>query len=177
MRIYLLRHGPAAQPDGTGDDSQRPLTQAGQDLVRAAMQHHVRHLPAITHIWHSPYLRARQTASILASALQDGGRERAETEQRDDLVPGARPTTVLDAVQVAAWEHRDAGRVLVGHEPHLGRLLGLLIAGSEPMGIPLMPGMLAGVEVGEPRTMAGRLVFCMAAEDAAAMVDGATREA
>lgn len=173
MRLYLLRHGPAAQPDLATQDASRPLTQAGMELMTQAMQHHVQHLPKIHHVWCSPYLRARQTAHILAEALHrrdvQGGEPRSVLEpmERDDLTPGSRPGAVLEAVQVEAWEDPDEALVLVAHEPLLGRLLGLLIAGVEPFSVPLSPGMLAGVELAEPRTMTGRLVFCMAAEDAA----------
>ena len=51
MRLYLLRHGPAAQPDLATQDDRRPLTQAGMDLMTPALQHHVQHLPKLHHLW------------------------------------------------------------------------------------------------------------------------------
>ena len=47
---------------------------------------------------------------------------------------------------------------LVGHEPHIGRLLGTLIADSRAS-VPMSPGMLAVVELEGSTSLWGRLVM------------------
>ena len=59
---------------------------------------------------------------------------------------------LLDGVEAIA---------LVGHEPHLGDLLGLLLSGNERVSIPLSKGMLAAVELNDAKVMLGRLLFVL----------------
>lgn len=74
----------------------------------------------VAEIWHSPKLRARQTAEILAKALGSPLKE----------IDGMKP---LDDPRIAAHMVGDAkGSVmLVGHLPHLNSLASLLVCGDE----------------------------------------------
>ena len=157
MRIFLLRHGIAAglSAGGPRTDNERPLTSKGVEELREACQRYALHLPTPDKIVSSPLLRARQTAEIVARAVRYAG----TLEQSPALVPGARPPSILDALQGEALSGKSV--MLVGHEPHLGGLLGLLVTGSEQVAIPLKKAMLVGVEVEAPRSMLGRLVLCL----------------
>jgi len=118
MDFYLVRHGTAKSES---EDPQRPLSDRGQREVEevggAAAAKEVR----ISEILHSGKLRARQTAEILAQAI---GPARGIRETRG-LSPDDDPW-ILKAELDAAEEPL----MLVGHLPHLGRLVSLLVAGD-----------------------------------------------
>jgi len=80
MNLYLLRHGIAVEPGTTGfeKDSERPLTPKGQHQLRqiaAAMKKMDLRFDLILS---SPFLRAKQTAEIIAdsSPLKNNSRLR-----------------------------------------------------------------------------------------------------
>ena len=117
MRIFLLRHGIAANVSASGPrtDEERPLTAEGRELMQAACKHYARHVAIPDRIISSPLLRARQTAKILSQAVNFQG----VVEQVAELEPGARPTTILNSLQGDALEGRESV-VLVGHERAFG---------------------------------------------------------
>lgn len=155
MRIHLLRHGDAADlaPNGPHTDEERPLTKAGIEKLERACEAYAELIGEPDRIVSSPLLRARESARILAAATQFG----AEIEQNPILVPGGEPRDCLELLRTDPVE----SVVLVGHEPHLGFLLGLLLTGSEQQAIPLKKGMLVGVELESPRSLFARLLFAL----------------
>lgn len=152
MRIYLLRHGDAADLGPNGDD-ERPLTKAGIEKLTAACRTYAVLIGEPERIVSSPLLRARQTAAILAEACG----YRGEAEQDPILVPGGEPGLALELLRVEPVD----SIVLVGHEPHLGSLFGLLLTGSEQHAVPLKKGMLVGLEMETPRSLVARLLFAL----------------
>jgi phosphohistidine phosphatase len=123
MNLYLLRHAPATDREaaGPGGDAERPLTPEGREkLVRAIGGMRALGL-SFRRIFTSPARRARETAEAVALALS--GERPPETVEVLD--PDADPAAVL------AWlAGLDGDLLLVGHEPGLGRLAGLLSAGA-----------------------------------------------
>ncbi|MDQ6892441.1 MAG: phosphohistidine phosphatase SixA [Acidobacteriota bacterium] len=123
MDIWLLRHASAEDRARSGRDSDRVLTPEG--LARAE---HVAHglallEPGISRVVTSPYRRARQTAEAAAKALGIS----AVSESRA-LEPERDAQEIL--VEVA---ESGSDVLLVGHQPHLGALLGLLVAAGTEM--------------------------------------------
>ena len=118
MNFYLVRHGDAV-PETS--DSQRPLSQLGQEQVegvgRAAAARHVH----VSVILHSGILRAKQTAEIMARHLVP----ELGVKRITGLAPQDDP-----AIAKAEVEAAQASVLLVGHLPHMGRLAGLLINGN-----------------------------------------------
>lgn len=183
QRVYLLRHGEAADlaPGGRRDDDARELSGPGRELLVRACAAYARILgPHTPQIWHSPLLRARQTAEILGAAIAahrgteppgalDGpGREVAA------LVPDGPPARVVGLLQAGLFAGAGA-IVLVGHQPLLGDLVGQLITGNERAGFPLETGMLVGLELHDPHGMLGRLRVLLDQGTAARLGDGADR--
>jgi phosphohistidine phosphatase len=117
VRAYLVRHGEAKNADV---DPARPLTDAGADRVRQVAAHATAELGVRPErIFHSDKVRARQTAEIwgeLTGAL---------VEQADGLAPNDDPTR-----WAARLETENEQVMLVGHLPHVERLVGLLVAGD-----------------------------------------------
>lgn len=94
--------------------------------------------PTISHVVSSPYLRARQTADAAARALGI-----AEVSESRGLEPEAEPEEILNELAEGSGDV-----LLVGHQPHLGALLGRLVSGDAE--IPLPKAGIARV------TLAGR---------------------
>ena len=158
MLVYLLRHGIAADlaPRGPQTDEERPLTAAGREKLTAACSTYASVATCPTRILASPLIRAQQTARVFADATGFDG----EIESEPVLVPGARPLAILDTLRAELLSGASA-IALVGHEPHLGGLLGLLLTGGERISIPLRKGMLVGVQLSEHQTMIGDLKFAI----------------
>lgn len=119
--LYLVHHADAVD---AAIDPQRPLSDRGREhadrLAGKARARGVR--PAVIH--HSGKLRARQTAEPfwrLCNPL-------AEFSAARSLQPNDPPEWIRDLVS-----HDPRDQMLVGHMPHLARLLELLLGGgAEP---------------------------------------------
>jgi len=116
MRLFLLRHAEAAP--GV-PDAGRVLTDRGKDQVaRMARRVDWSCVEGVKSIEHSGLVRARQTAELLAAGVP--------LRQPLAIRAAIRPTDDprLFAMELAA--SRD-DRLVVGHNPHLSRLAGLLL--------------------------------------------------
>ncbi len=114
MRLYLVRHGKALSESPTGRDRDRALAWAGQEQVRFL----ARELSVIGAevVLSSPYARAWATAEPIALALGAALREEASLECDHP------PSRVLARLETMEAE----SLVLVGHNPQLSDLVGLL---------------------------------------------------
>ena len=131
MRILLFRHGPAGERDPLRwpDDRRRPLTEKGVARTRAAARGLVTLETSIRLVLTSPLVRAMQTAELLAAECERAG----APETLDALRPGASWHAALARLQEAP---ADATVALVGHEPDLGKLAGVMLFGA-PAALPL----------------------------------------
>ena len=131
MDVYLVRHGEAGSETV---NSQRPLSDIGrravEDVGRSAAEKGVR----VSEIHHSGLLRAQQTAEILARHLLPENGVRPS----QGLKPGDDPM-----VAKAELETAQISTMLVGHLPHLDKLLALLTTGDpEREGASFSPGTM-----------------------------------
>lgn len=124
MRLFILRHGIAEDPAATLSDAERPLSERGVRKTRRAL-HGARRLKMRPDwIITSPLLRAIQTAQLAAEALEIPAERLRESSL---LEPEADPTAFARH-ELAPLEH-DAACLIVGHEPHLGRMCSWLMTG------------------------------------------------
>ena len=130
MLLVLFRHGPAgtADPARGPEDAKRPLTPRGVEKTRRAALGLHRILDTEPHIFSSPLVRAKETADLLAASYLP----MLHVEIMDALVPGQ----PLEEVMARIVEVGNSPVVLVGHEPSLGHLAGLLVTGRQ-MTLPL----------------------------------------
>ena len=121
MDVYLVRHAIAHERNATRwpDDAKRPLTTAGMRKFRKAAAGLARFVPKSAMVFTSPYVRARETASILA----DSGNFKTAVESAE-LLPGKAPRAVFDLLRA----RRRSAVVLVGHEPDLSAWLSAALA-------------------------------------------------
>jgi len=115
MDLVLWRHA-EAQPGEP--DMDRRLTEKGAKQAARAARWLEDHLPATCRVLVSPAKRAQQTAMALNRKFKT----------RDELAPGAAAASILAA---ARWPDSDEAVLIVGHQPTLGRVASLLIAGEE----------------------------------------------
>lgn len=116
MHIYLIRH---AEATDTVPDFARPLSAHGREQV-AALARFLGRSKAFSpaEVWHSPLVRARETAQGIVRELA------LVTPLRE--VPGLTPE---DSPHIIAGKLRELTEpvALVGHEPHLSALASLLV--------------------------------------------------
>ena len=106
--------------------------------MRSAARAIAQQKPKFDGILTSPLVRARQTAEPVAREIQPG-KKLIETEA---LSPWADPKEILDEI-----ERRKLSRsLLVGHMPHLGKLLGYLLTGRTGTAMEIKKSALARVE-------------------------------
>ena len=154
MRLILFRHGPAGEADAEKwpDDGLRPLTARGMRRTHEAARGLARLEPHVTLILSSPLERATQTAAILREVLAIA----AEVSEQPRLAQGGGIRELLAALPETAGEE---ALVLVGHEPHLGKLAGTLLFGA-PAHLPIKKAGACAIEFdGMPRAGAGRLAW------------------
>ena len=118
VRLYIVHHGDAVGPH---ENPMRPLSSRGElqvdELARKAALRHAK--PRI--IWHSGKLRARQTAEAYWRACNP----LAQFAAVRGLLPDDPPRWIADRLFA-----EDGEVMVVGHMPHLPRLLRLLLAGD-----------------------------------------------
>ena len=118
MNIYIVRHGEAVSERL---DPKRPLTASGREEVERVARMAAAKNVQVTAICHSGILRAKQTAEILAEQLQFT----RNVEPLSGLLPQDDP-----AIAKAELEAAESPIMLVGHLPHLHRLIALLVRGD-----------------------------------------------
>lgn len=123
MQLLLIRHGIAEDIAPAGaPDADRALTEDGARRLRKGANRLRTQVEQLDRVLCSPYRRARESAAIVCAAWGMGA---------PDIVGGCTPHDAPeDALAVLAALPGDARVALVGHEPHLGRLAGLLLTGT-----------------------------------------------
>jgi phosphohistidine phosphatase len=109
----------------------------------------------------SPLRRAQETAQVFVEAVKFRGELR--TEQA--LVPTAAPTIALNLLEIEALSQVPSVAV-IGHEPHLGYLLGALLTGHPRQPVPLKKGMLVAVETESAASLIAALRLALSCKSA-----------
>ncbi len=135
MEIWLLRHAVAEDRSASGRDADRTLTEDGHRRARDVGRGLAALEPGIELVLCSPYVRARQTAEPVARALKLSSKLR----QTRALEPERDPDDVLAEIRSEGVE----SVLLVGHEPHMGALLGRLVGGRADLAMPMKKAALA----------------------------------
>ena len=152
LRFYFLRHGKAwSRADWYEDDDLRPLTVAGEALMRAEGRAMKAMGLAPDAIVTSPLARARRTAEIVAAELGLSAR----------LVEDRRLAGGFDVGGLAriVAQHADAASLmLVGHEPDFSFTVAALTGGGR---VDFKKGGLARVDVRGPDLDDGILAWLL----------------
>lgn len=152
LRLYFLRHGKAwSRADWREDDDLRPLTAAGEALVRAEGRAIKSMGLAPEVIVTSPLARARRTAAIVAEELG----------MSDRLVEDSRLAHGFDAgrlAEIVESQGEVASLMVVGHEPELSDTVAELTGGGR---VDFKKGGLARVDVKGPQLDDGILAWLL----------------
>jgi phosphohistidine phosphatase len=139
VKIYVVRHAHAVEGE---DDDARPLSDKGRKQIRR-MAAFLRwnQLFGTREFWHSPVVRAHDTAERFAKRLKT----RAKLVEVTGLRHGDDPAIM--AKRLGTLRRPVA---LFGHEPHLSALVSLLLAGqTQPAIVRLRKGAVACLERGD----------------------------
>ena len=118
MHLYLVRHADAL--DAANDDA-RPLSPKGlRQIERVGEWLRTTEAVEVREIWHSPLVRARDTATLLAEQLKS----KAKRHTMDDLRPEDDPEKIFYRISQLSEPV-----MLVGHNPHVSLLATLLMTG------------------------------------------------
>ncbi len=115
MDLLLWRH---AEAEDGEDDLRRRLTARGEKQARSMAAWILAHQPKDMRIIVSPAIRTQQTAEALKLPF--------ETQRK--IGPEA---CVSELIAAAGWPDASGSVLIVGHQPSLGRLASLLLAGHE----------------------------------------------
>jgi phosphohistidine phosphatase len=127
MRLYLVHHGDAVGPEV---DPRRPLSPLGRLNVDRVAAEAARLGATPEVVWHSGKLRSKQTAEAFWRACN----ALADFAATKDIQPNDPPNWMRDRLRA---EPRDL--MIVGHYPHLPRLLTLLLNEPEDGGTTFPP--------------------------------------
>ncbi|MDR1990592.1 MAG: phosphohistidine phosphatase SixA [Acidobacteriaceae bacterium] len=125
--LYLIRHAIAeTRGDQWPDETKRPLTDEGKASMRQAAHGLVCLGVTFDIVLASPYVRARQTAEIVANACAD----RPAIVTVDSLTPDG---TVQGVLRDLAAHTAATRMALVGHAPFIGELAAQLTGLRRPL--------------------------------------------
>lgn len=115
MDLLLWRH---AEAEDGEDDLARSLTERGEKQARSMAAWIGAHRPKDLRILVSPAVRTQQTAAALKLPF--------ETHRK--IGPDA---CVSELIAASGWPQASGAVLIIGHQPSLGRMASLLLAGQE----------------------------------------------
>src|SRR3954465_11499424 len=135
VNLLVVRQGTAGEGEDWKvegrDDRLRSLTPDGKKDMREAAFGMATLQPRVDLVAASPLVRAAQTAEILASEYK------CKVVTVDALAPEEDPARTVEWIEQHPMEGTLA---LVGHEPQLSRLIGLLLVGKTKAFVDLKTG-------------------------------------
>jgi len=156
MELIIVRHAIAFERSASRwpDDGERPLSPRGVQRARQAAAGLKVLAPRPARVLTSPLLRARQTAALLAQVAHWPAA--AVCPQLD---PAAAPQGLLTLLARA----RHTRVAVIGHEPHVSRLLAACLCGAADGAAFRFKKMGAALVMfrGPPQSGRGRLVWLL----------------
>jgi phosphohistidine phosphatase len=141
MNLYLMRHAIAIEPDENTEDSQRPLTEKGRKKLNKIARNLEKLELGFDLILTSPYLRTRQTADVVADTLNI--KKSCIVESENLTPPGFADKLVEEINAREAVENL----LIVGHEPFLSQLIGVLVAGDASLSLDMKKAGLCKLSI------------------------------
>jgi phosphohistidine phosphatase len=143
MELYVLRHAIAVQrgTEGYEQDSDRPLTSKGRQKMEQIASGMQALGLSFDLILSSPFLRARQTADVVADVFGAG----KNVELSEHLAVGGDPESLVRELNSRFGSLKSV--LIVGHEPYLSSLISVLLAGDPSLGLTMKKGGLCKLSV------------------------------
>ena len=141
MQLLMIRHSYAADPGSVvGGDFERPLTERGHQVFSHMAMWLVARGIVPDRILHSPLVRARQTADILAQA---SGQELSAENARRWIGSGLPLEDLLEELHARPAE----SVAIIGHEPRMSACTSALVAGGK---LHFLPATIACIRFDGP---------------------------
>jgi phosphohistidine phosphatase len=167
MKLVLVRHADAGDAEefaksGKPDDL-RPLSAKGREQMSSGVRGLKLLVPSADLIVSSPYVRAVQTADIVAKEY-----ERTPREQTNTIEPERAPAEFEEWLKEQRGDYDVV--IAVGHEPHLSTLATWLMVGSDDSRIDMKKGGAALLLFDKrPKKSAGTLRWLMGPKELGAL--------
>jgi phosphohistidine phosphatase len=135
MNLYFIRHGIAEDLGTTNsnDDSQRALTETGRKKMHGIASGLNAFGVKLDLVLSSPYVRARETAEILADVYK----MRDRLVFSENLVPPGYIAQLIDEINE---KYPLDNLAIVGHEPTLSALVSVLLSAQPAISITMKKG-------------------------------------
>ena len=146
MQLIIMRHGEAGSHS---IDSQRELTLRGIEEVQKSAHELFKFNIQPAAIWASPYLRARQTASVASEILS------APILTQNDLTPDSSPKALLKALE---GHTATSPLMLVSHMPFVAALTALLVDDNPLAQYPFATAQVRILDLSWPAAGCGMLI-------------------
>lgn len=160
VTLYIMRHGDAEPAQALKADAVRPLSQLGEQEVLASAQWLNEHIhkqggQGIDWLAVSPFIRAQQTATIVASQVKVAQRDITE-----DAIPESDPQQFCDWFFAMLHTHYPNAEhvVLVSHMPFVSYLVATLDAQTPPLLFPTAAMAEMHVDVAMQRARFVRMI-------------------
>ena len=128
MEIILARHAQASRDPKYTADEDRPLTKEGRQNEQQVAKKMITLGIKFTQIWVSPILRAQQTLQI----IQKNYRSTIIPEVKAELTWEMDPELIHQMLEDEKTNNPEAAILIVGHNPHISKLLRLLVGKDNP---------------------------------------------
>lgn len=156
MNLYLIRHSISEKLTPPKKDFERELTPEGIELINNASEGWTKIIPPFDLILYSPYVRAEQTARIIAQVLNITDKLIKE----NNLAAGCSTGNLIDVLSV----YDESNIAVVGHQPDLSNHISNLCC-TNHLNIGFPPAAIAKISFnGMLKFGRGRLEFLIPAE-------------
>lgn len=157
MKLLIMRHGEAQSY--AASDAQRPLTAKGEQQAITAGQtlQSLGFKPDL--VWHSPYIRASQTAAAVMAQLASSNKPIA-SQVSEFLQPDVNPSYVAEKIAAMVQGSQGQGLegqassmvetlLIVSHQPLVSALVGMLVEADTHLGPAMSPASMVMLEADE----------------------------
>ena len=156
MNLYLVRHAEAEPISSPNSDFDRKLTTKGKDTIKKAAEGWKKVIKSIDVIAASPFIRALQTAEIIASVFNY--EEKIYSDKK--IKSGSRLEDLIEIVKSFKKENI----LIVGHEPDMSHHVSALVS-SSGMFVDFKKGGIAKISFeGKVKESKGTLEFFIPVE-------------
>lgn len=145
MKLFLLRHGIAVDPGTSGihKDSDRFLTPEGETEMASVTRAMEKLELSWDVILSSPYVRARQTAEIVAKNID----LKKYLKFSPHLASEGDPQKLIE--EIRSEYSRARSILLVGHEPYMSGLISMLVTGRADSDVTMKKGGLCKLSLAD----------------------------
>ncbi|BDQ01510.1 MAG: phosphohistidine phosphatase SixA [Ignavibacterium sp.] len=156
MNLYLIRHSISEKLIPPKKDFERELTSDGIELIKKASEGWKKIISTFDMILYSPYVRAEQTANVIAEVFS----VKEKLIRENNIAAGCSTGSLIDVLSV----YQGNNIAVVGHQPDLSNHISNLCSNNH-LNLSFPPAAIAKISFdGMLNFGRGRLEFLIPAE-------------